>query len=48
MDNLYLVQVRARWRDRHGREVAQIEWHADGSTWGESYLVDYSRVREAG
>ena len=42
------VSVRAWWRDRHSRDVVQIEWYADGSTWGESYIVDYSRMRETG
>ena len=40
------VQARAWWRDRLGREVVQIEWHAAGSTWSESYLVDRTRMRE--
>jgi hypothetical protein len=40
------VSVRARWRDRHGREVVQVEWSADGSTWGESYLADLEKMIE--
>jgi hypothetical protein len=40
------VRARAWWTDRLGREVVEIEWHADGSTWGESYIVDRSRMRE--
>jgi hypothetical protein len=42
------VSVRAWWRDRHGREVVQVEWHADGGTYGESYLADPEKMREAG
>jgi hypothetical protein len=42
------VSVRAWQRDRHGREVVQVEWSADGSTWGGSYIADRSRMREAG
>jgi hypothetical protein len=33
-------------RDRLGRWVAQLEWHAQGGTWTESYLYDPQRVRE--
>jgi len=42
------VSVRAWWRDRLGREVVQIEWHADGSTWEESYVVNHGRMRAIG
>jgi hypothetical protein len=41
-----LVSVRAWWNDRHGRQVVQVEWSADGSTWGESYIVDRGRMRD--
>jgi hypothetical protein len=40
------VAVRARWTDRHGRLVVQIEWHAAGSTWEETYLFDGEKARE--
>lgn len=40
------VRVLARWTDRQGREVVQIEWTADASTWTGSYLADAGRVRE--
>ena len=41
------VSVRARWRDRHGRTVVQLEWHIEGETFGEAYLYDAERAREA-
>jgi hypothetical protein len=40
------VSVRAWWTDRHGRTVVQVEWHAAGSTWEESYLFDEEKARE--
>jgi len=40
------VTVRARWADRHGREVVEIEWHGGGDTWSEAYLADPERMRE--
>lgn len=40
------VSVRARRRDRCGREVVQIEFCAEGSTWGEAYLFNAERMRE--
>jgi hypothetical protein len=42
------VSARAWWTDRHGRGVVQVEWHADGSTYEESYVVDRARMRETG
>ena len=36
----------ARWRDRNGREVVQIEWFAELSTWTEEYLADPEKIRE--
>jgi hypothetical protein len=42
------VSARAWWTDRDGRGVVQIEWHADGSTWEETYLVDHARMQETG
>ena len=41
------VSVRARRRDRHGRDVIAVEWHIEGETFGEAYLVNPERVREA-
>jgi hypothetical protein len=41
------VTVRAWWLDKYGRQVVQIEWSIDGSTWSESYIVDLGRMREA-
>ena len=40
------VRALARWTDRQGREVVQLEWFADASTWQESYLVSAERMRE--
>lgn len=40
------VSVRGWWTDRHGRQVVQVEWHADGSTWEESYLAEPEKMRE--
>ena len=40
------VTARAWWTDRHGREVVQVEWHADGSTFEETYLADPEKMRE--
>lgn len=42
------VTVVAWWTDRHGKGVVQIEWHIDGSTYDESFIVDHSRMRETG
>lgn len=39
------VTVRAWRTDRLGRDVIDIEWHAAGATWGESYRVDRSKIR---
>ena len=41
------VTVKARWRDRLGRRVVQVEWSIAGDTWGETYVHDPERVREA-
>jgi hypothetical protein len=38
------VRGAAIWR---GRAVVQVEWHADGSTFEETYLVDLVKMREA-
>lgn len=40
------VDVRARWTDDRGREVVQIEWHAEHSTWDETYLFEPEKGRE--
>lgn len=32
-------------RDRRGRWVAQLEWHAQAATWTESYVHDPERLR---
>ena len=39
------VTVVAWWTDRHGRWVVQVNWHIDGSTYDESYVVDHARMR---
>jgi hypothetical protein len=41
------VTVKARWLDRHGREVVQVEGSIGGEMYGESYLADPERLREA-
>jgi hypothetical protein len=41
------VTVRAWWRDCLGRQVVQIEWHINGSTWEETYLFDNEKARPA-
>lgn len=40
------VSVRAWWTDRYGRSVVQVEWHINGSTYEESFVVDRERMRE--
>lgn len=40
------VDVRAWWTDDRGRSVVQIEWTAEMSTWGETYVVDQSKMKE--
>jgi len=42
------VTVRARWTDRHGREVVEIEFRAGGDTYGEAYLAEPEKMREIG
>lgn len=42
----HVVRARAWWTDRHGRAVVEIEWHAAGDTWNESYLVNREHIRE--
>lgn len=41
------VDVRAWWTDDCGREVVQIYWHAEMSTWYGSFLANRDRMREA-
>jgi hypothetical protein len=40
------VEVLAWWTDDHGRQVVQVEWHAELDTFGESFLADPERMRE--
>jgi hypothetical protein len=40
------VSVRAWWHDRYGRQVVQVEFHADGSTYEETYLAEAEKMRE--
>lgn len=42
-----LVDVRAWWEDDRGRLVVQVEFFAELSTWGETYLANPERMREA-
>ena len=37
----------ARWLDRYGREVVQLEWFAELDTWGGEYLADLGKIRDA-
>jgi hypothetical protein len=41
------VTVKARWRDRRGTAVVQVAWTIGGEAYGESYLADPERIREA-
>jgi hypothetical protein len=41
------VTVKARWRDRRGTAVVQLAWTIGGESYGESYLADPERIREA-
>lgn len=41
------VTVRAWWRDKSGRLVVQVAWTIGGEAYGESYLADPERIREA-
>jgi hypothetical protein len=43
----HFVTVRSWWKDRHGRTVVKVEWSIGGETYGESYLADPERIREA-
>ena len=46
-DGLWHTAMLLCWRrDRLGRQVAQVEFHADGSTWIESYLYSPEKMRE--
>jgi hypothetical protein len=40
------VDVRAWWADDRGRQVVQVAWHAEMSTWIEAYLFDPAKARE--
>ena len=40
------VDVRAWWTDDRGRSVVQVEWHAELSTWGGTYLANPEKMRE--
>jgi len=40
------VTVRAWRKDRQDRDVIDVEWHAAGDTWGESYRADLRKMRE--
>jgi hypothetical protein len=41
------VDVRAWWFDDRGRKVVQVVWHAEHSTWDETYLFEPEKGREA-
>ena len=40
------ARVLAWWVDDHGRQVVQVEWFAELSTWQETYVADPERMRE--
>ena len=40
------VTVKMWRRDRFGREIVDVEWHATGSTWSETYVVSPDKMRE--
>jgi hypothetical protein len=42
-----LVTVVARWQDRRGRPVVQLEWSAALTMWGGTYVASPERIREA-
>jgi hypothetical protein len=42
------VHVRARRRDRLGRQVTDVEWHSDGATWQESYRAEPAKMQKPG
>jgi hypothetical protein len=42
-----LVTVAARWEDRRGRPVVQLEWSAALTMWSGAYVVVPERIREA-
>lgn len=41
------VTVRAAWEDKQNRLVMKVEWSIDGEAYGEAYLYDAAKVREA-
>jgi hypothetical protein len=40
------VEVLAWWEDDLGRSVVQIEWFAELSTWGGSFVVEPGKLRD--
>jgi len=39
------VTAIAWWRDTSGRQVVHLEWHAEHSTWTDTYLFDPEKMR---
>jgi hypothetical protein len=40
------ARILARWLDRYGRQVVQLEWHAALETWTDEFLADPANIRE--
>jgi hypothetical protein len=37
----------AWWLNRHGQPVVQLLWSSGGTMWGQAYIADPARIREA-
>ena len=44
----HTVTIRGWRKDARGRQVVDVEFHAAGGTWSESYLYDPAKVRDHG
>ena len=40
------ARLLARWRDRRGREVLQLEWFAGLDAWSGEFLAEPGKIRE--
>lgn len=46
-DGTWRVMVVRAWRkDRHGREVVDVEYRALGTMWCESFIADRKKMRD--
>jgi hypothetical protein len=41
------VTAVAWWLNRHGQPVIQLLWSSGGTMWGQAYIADPARIREA-